>query len=64
MATHAGIIRDGSSMDDWPKMEKRMQEIRKTLRTQFGITANPILFTKGTGYQALFKIVCAPSFDS
>ena len=48
----------------WPKVEKRIQEIRKALRNHFGITSDPFLFKEGIGYQARFKIGLSPSFDA
>jgi hypothetical protein len=64
MAEEKGIIRDAAKTSaTWPKVEKRIQEIRKVLRKHFSITADPIPFIKGTGYQARFKkIGCGPSF--
>jgi hypothetical protein len=65
MAQQNGIIRDGLKTGAaWPKVEKRMQEIRKVLRKHFGIAADPIPFVEGTGYQACFKICCSPSFHT
>jgi hypothetical protein len=65
MAEQNGIIRDGAKTGAaWPKVEKRIQEIRKVLRTHFGIAADPIPFIEGTGYQACFKIGCSPSFHT
>jgi hypothetical protein len=65
LATERGIIRDaGKTGRTWPKVEKRMQEIRKVLRKHFHISADPVPFVEGTGYQALFKINCRPSFDT
>jgi hypothetical protein len=65
MAELNGIVRDGAKTHAaWPKVEKRMQEIRKRLREHFGITADPIPFVEGTGYQACFKIGCSPSFGT
>lgn len=65
MAEQNGIIRDGVKTGAaWPKVEKRMQEIRKVLRKHFKIDADPIPFVQGTGYQARFKIGCGPSFDT
>jgi hypothetical protein len=65
MAEQNGIIRDGATTGaTWPKVEKRIQEIRKVLRKQFSITADPIPFVEGTGYQARFKIGCSPSFHT
>jgi hypothetical protein len=65
MAELNGIIRDGAKTNaEWPKVEKRIQEIRKVLRKHFSITADPIPFVEGTGYQACFKIGCSPSFHT
>ncbi len=46
----------------WPKIEKRVQEIRKWLRTQFGIATDPIPFVKNVGYKARFQINLAASY--
>jgi hypothetical protein len=63
MAEQNGIIQDGTKMGaTWPKVEKRIQEIRKVLRKHFSITADPIPFVKGIGYQAVFKISCSPAY--
>ena len=63
MAQENGLIRDGSKTGRaWPKVEKRMQEIRKALRDHFDISADPLPFISGVGYQARFKIGCSPSF--
>jgi hypothetical protein len=44
----------------WPKVENRIQEIRKELRERFHISADPIPFVEGVGYQACLKIGCSP----
>jgi hypothetical protein len=65
MAEQNGIIRDGAKAGaTWAKVEKRIQEIRKVLRKHFRITADPIPFVEGTGYQTCFKIGCSPSFHT
>ena len=65
LAEEGGTIRDGAKISrTWPKVEKRMQEIRKVLRKHFRISADPIPFVEGTGYQARFKIGCRPSFHT
>jgi len=65
LAQRCGVIQDGTAMDQlWPKVEKRIQEIRKILREHFGISADPIPFVSGVGYQARFKIGCSPSFHT
>ena len=65
LAEERGIIRDGKAIgEDWSKVEKRIQEIRKVLREYFGLPDDPIPFVEGTGYQSMFKISCAPSFHT
>ena len=65
LAEQGGTIRDAAKTGrTWPKVEKRMQEIRKVLRKHFRISADPIPFVEGTGYQARFKIGCGPSFNT
>jgi len=65
LAEQRGVIKDAAKMHQpWPKVEKRIQEIRKVLRKHFGISANPIQFVNGVGYQAKFKIGCSPSFHT
>jgi len=65
LAKERGIIREGRTVGDrWAKVEKRMQKIRKVLREYFEIPDDPIPFVEGTGYQAAFKIRCAPSFSA
>jgi hypothetical protein len=65
LAELRGVIRD--AMDGhlpWPKVEKRVQEIRKVFREQFGISSDPVPFVEGTGYHARFKISCGPSYHT
>jgi hypothetical protein len=65
MAEHKGIILNATQAGaPWEKVEKRMQDIRKALRHHFRISADPIPFVKGTGYQACFKIGCSPSYNT
>jgi hypothetical protein len=65
MAQQNGIIPETAKASAaWPKIEKRVQEIRKALRKHVSITADPIPFVDGTGYQACFKIGCSPSFQT
>jgi hypothetical protein len=65
LAERRGMIRDGAGLrQDWPKVEKRIQEIRRVLRAHFGISADPIPFIDGTGYRANFKIACLPSYET
>src|ERR1035438_3061118 len=65
MAEAKGLIRDAAKAGrDWPRVENRMQEIRKALREHFAILADPVPYIEGAGYQARFKIGCAPSFHT
>ena len=65
LAELRGIIRDGTQAClPWPKLEKRVQEIRRVFRKHFSISADPLPFIKGTGFHARFKISCGPSFRS
>jgi len=65
LAESEGTIKHASmKIGDWPKVEKRMQEIRKVLRKLFNTAADPIPFIPGTGYQALFKISCSRSYHT
>jgi hypothetical protein len=65
LAQAGGTIPDTkNTRTSWSKLEKRMQEIRRRLREHFGIPADPLPFIAGTGYRALFKIGCGPSFHS
>jgi hypothetical protein len=65
LAEQRGVIQDGKTVGElWPKVEKRIQEIRKELREYFGLPDDPIPFVEGMGYQATFKIRCAPSFHA
>jgi len=65
LAERDGLIRRPTQLSKkWPLVERRMQEIRKILRAHFGIKSDPIPFVEGTGYQAVFKIGCRPSYHS
>jgi hypothetical protein len=54
----------GNTRGQWPAVEKRIQEVRKRLRSCFGQKADPIPFVKGEGYCAQMKISCAHSFHT
>jgi hypothetical protein len=65
LATADGVIRDAAKTGTkWPRVEKRMQEIRSKFREHFGITADPLPFIPGSGYRALFKIGCRRSYET
>jgi hypothetical protein len=63
LAQLRGVIKDGSKAGvHWPKVEKRVQEIRRVLRKHFAISSDPLRFVENLGYRARFKISCGPSF--
>jgi len=69
MAETEGVVRVASDTGKWATVEKRMQEIRKVLRHLFGLTDDPLPYTKKTrrnpeefGYRTKFKLGCRPSF--
>ena len=65
LAELRGIIRNGAEAHQpWPKVEKRVQEIRRVFREYFGISSDPLPFIEGSGYQAKFKISCGISYRS
>ena len=71
MAEDGGVTTVASDSRKWAKVEKRMQEIRNVLRHQFGLTDDPVPYTKKTprnpgefGYRTKFKLSCGPSYQS
>ena len=65
LAAERGILQNAAKTGQkWLEVERRIQEIRKVLREHFQISSDPIPFVEGTGYRALFKISCRPSFDT
>ena len=65
LAEARGIISVAArSASPWPKIGKRIQEIRNVLRKHFGISSDPVPYVKGTGYQSRFKIGLGPSIHT
>jgi hypothetical protein len=65
LAAAAGTIENTASTKEmWPNVERRIQEIRKTLRNHFQLGNDPVPFIDGTGYRTRFRILLAPSFTS
>jgi hypothetical protein len=63
LAETSGTIRvSPNGHGHWPKVEKRAQEIREFWRRYFQIASDPLPYATGAGYQARFRINCAPSF--
>src|SRR5262249_23265835 len=49
----------------WSKVEKLVQQIRRTLRQHFDIEGDPLPFVKGTGcYIAVFRIKRGTSYKT
>jgi hypothetical protein len=63
LAEFGGTLRQTARDESWGSVEKRMQELRRIFRSRYALTSDPIPYIQGTGYKALFKIGCAPSFD-
>jgi hypothetical protein len=70
MAEAGGVIKTVSDRRKWVEVEKRIQEIRKLLRAIFGLTDDPLPFSRKTrgsddfGYRSKFKVGCRPSYAS
>ena len=65
LARSGGVIRrDKTAPLEWPRVEKRMQEIRQILKSRFGISEDPLPLIKGVGFQARFRIALAPAYET
>jgi hypothetical protein len=71
LARQGGLIQIADDSTQWAVLEKRIQEIRRTLKAVFHLTDDPIRFVKKNpktrdtfGYHANFKISCHFSIDS
>jgi hypothetical protein len=73
LAQHGGLLSKPPDSRDskWPLVEKRVQEIRKTLRAHFSREgydipsgSDPIPFIHGVGYRAVIVLSVSPSFDA
>jgi hypothetical protein len=65
LAELGGTIRnEREAQESWPKVEKRVQEIRSILRNHFSISSDPIPLVESGGYKASFKITCSHSYNS
>lgn len=49
---------------DFIGMEKRLERMRRTLKSHFQIGSDPLLKEPGKGYCCQFKIGCAPAFGT
>lgn len=72
LAEHRGTLRNGREAGaKWADVEKRVQEIRKRLRELHRAAGDPLPFIKKdehggkvSGYEAQFRILCAPSYKT
>ena len=71
LAAAGGSYRIAADSQKWAVVEKRIQEIRRILKSLFGLADDPLPFTKKTrrnndvfGYRAKFKIFRQQSYDS
>ncbi len=71
LAEAEGVMRIAGDSQQWAKVEKRMQELRRKLKRLFNLIDEPLPFTKKTrpqqdvfGYRARFNIRCGPSYES
>jgi len=62
LAESSGVIHSTQTAEKWPKLEKRMQEIRKLLRAHFNLDSDPVPYIDD-GYKAQFKITLSASYE-
>jgi hypothetical protein len=62
LAESGGVLASTRTAADWPKLEKRIQEIRKRLRACFSLDGDPVPYVKG-GYRTRFTIRVRASYD-
>jgi hypothetical protein len=62
LAESGGVMASTRTAADWPKLEKRIQEIRKRLRAWFALKGDPVPYVKGS-YRTRFTIRASASYD-
>ena len=62
LAQANGVIEVDRSVRGYNEQSKRLQEIRRVLRKQFGLTGDPVPLL-GDHYRTQFRVSHAPSFD-
>jgi hypothetical protein len=58
-----GKIPKAAGSSGWPKIEKRVEEIRERLKQLYECDDDPIPFVPGEGYQANFQVTKSPSYN-
>jgi len=62
LAESGGVMASTRTAAEWPKLEKRIQEIRKLLRACFTLKDDPVPYVKG-GYRTRFTIRVSASYE-
>ncbi len=63
LAESGGTLKVGDGA--WSNTERRIQEIRKTLRKRYRLEADPLPYVRREGYRTEFRIICNPfSYES
>ena len=62
LAEAGGVLASTRTAADWPRFEKRIQEIRRVLHAVFGVVEDPIPYRDGA-YRTRFTIRVGPSYE-
>jgi hypothetical protein len=62
VAESGGVMASTRTAAEWPKLEKRIQEIRKLLRACFRLAGDPVPYVKGA-YRTRFTIRVSASYE-
>ena len=63
IARAAGVLKVDRSPNGYAEQAKRIEEIRKNLRSKFSLAANPLPLKNNT-YRARFKVILAEAFKA
>lgn len=64
LAEAEGGLKTSAKDQSWSAVEKRMQVIRKFLKSYFQLESDPLPFVKGAGFRARFAIRTGPSYET
>jgi hypothetical protein len=62
LAESGGVFQSTQTAAAWPKLEKRIQEIRRLLRAHFNLPGDPVPYRPG-GYRTRFRIRLSRSYE-
>lgn len=62
LAESGGVIAATRTAPEWPRLEKRIQEVRRLLRVYFRLPGDPVPYIDG-GYRTRFTIRLSPSYE-